>query len=371
MTRRYRDPQSVSSRQHLESARTGWCVVGSLFRWSVDRNLAARHVRARIHAMLSLPGFRAVRKYRPSCGAGSPSLRKARGHRFPFSFTVSFLLLSCAAPAAAQAKPQRIVSTSPSITETLFALGIGDRVVGVSQFCNYPPQVKKLPKVGSYIKPNAEAIARLAPNLVVLEWSSPELTERLNTLHIAFIEVPHSTLEDIFFEIQIIGKAAGVPDRSASLIAQIKGALEGIRMKAKAMPSPRVLVIVDRQQGTLNNLTAVGPDNYVNQILEIAGGTNVLAKSGVPQYPRISLETVLRENPDVIIDISGTQETDAARRASRAATVALWNKYRDIPAVRNHHVYAGTTDSLVVPGPRTVLATERLFDFVHGIGGSD
>ena len=137
------------------------------------------------------------------------------------------------------------------------------------------------------------------------------------------------------------------------------------------MPSPRVLVIVDRQQGTLNNLIAVGPDNYVNQILEIAGGTNVLAKPGLPQYPHISLETVLRENPDVIIDLSGTQETEAARRASRAATLALWNQYRDLTAVRNGHVYAGTTDSLVVPGPRTPIAAQRLFDFVHGIGGSD
>jgi len=263
------------------------------------------------------------------------------------------------------------VSTSPSITETLFALGIGDRVVGVSQFCNYPPEVQKLPKIGSYIKPDAEAIARLAPDLVVLERNSSALTERLYTLHIAFIEVPHSTLEDIFAEIQIIGKAAGVPDRSASLIAQIKGSLDAIQSKAKAMPSPRVLMIVDREQGTLNNLIAVGPDNYVNQILEIAGGTNVLAKSGVPQYPRISLETVLRENPDVVIDISGTQEAEAARRASREATVALWSQYREMAAVRNNRVYAGTTDSLVVPGPRTPIAAQRLFDFVHGIGGSD
>jgi iron complex transport system substrate-binding protein len=286
-----------------------------------------------------------------------------------FSFTTT-LLLACALTTA-QIKPQRIVSTAPSITETLFALGLGDKVVGVSQFCNYPPEVQKLPKVGSYIKPDAEAIARLAPDMVVLEQSSHELTARLSMLHIAVIEVPHSTLEDIFAEIQIIGKAAGVPDHSASLVAQIKGSLDAIQSKAKAMPSPRVLMIVDRQQGTLNNLVAVGPDNYVNQILEIAGGTNVLAKRGVPQYPHISLETVLRENPDVIIDISGTQETEAARRASREATLALWGQYKEMAAVRNGHVYAGTTDSLVVPGPRTPLATQRLFDFVHGIGGSD
>jgi len=297
----------------------------------------------------------------------SPGLWQIQRRLFRFAT----VLLLAGAVTAAQDKPQRIVSTSPSITETLFALGIGDRVVGVSQFCNYPPEVQKLPKIGSYIKPDAEAIARLAPELVVLERNSSALTERLNALHIAFIEVPHSTLEDIFSEIQIIGKAAGVPERSANLIAQIKGSLDAIQSKAKATPSPRVLVIVDRQQGALNNLIAVGPDNYVNQILEIAGGSNVLAKSGVLQYPRISLETVLRENPDVIIDLSGTQETEAARRASRASTLALWGQYGEMAAVRNHHVYAGTTDSLVVPGPRTPMATQRLFDFVHGIGGSD
>jgi iron complex transport system substrate-binding protein len=178
-------------------------------------------------------------------------------------------------------------------------------------------------------------------------------------------------LEDVFTAIQLIAKAAGVPERSAGLIAQIKSSLDGIETKAKRLPSPRVLVIVDRRQGTLTDLIAVGPNNYVNQILSIAGGNNVLAQPGLPQYPRISLETVLRENPDVIIDLSGTQETEGARQASRTATLALWNQNRDLAAVRSGHVYAGTTSSLVVPGPRTPIAGQRLFDFVHGTGGSD
>lgn len=284
---------------------------------------------------------------------------------------VSLTLLLCALACSAQTRPSRIVSTAPSVTETLFALGVGDRVVGVSQFCNYPDEVQKLPKVGSYVKPDVEAIARLAPDLVILQQNSSELNERLSALHIKFIQVPNRTLEDVFTDVQLIGNASGVPDRSPALIAQIKGSLDAIQLKAKSMPSPRVVVIVDRQQGTLNNLIAVGPDNYVNQVLEIAGGTNVLAKPGVPQYPHISLETVLRENPDVIIDLSGTQKTEEARRASRAGTLALWDQYRDLAAVRNGHVYAGTTDSLVVPGPRTPIAAQRLFEFVHGIGGSN
>lgn len=281
------------------------------------------------------------------------------------------LLLLVATVLPAQTKPQRIVSTTPSITETLFALGAGNRVVGVSRFCSFPPEVEKLPKVGSYIKPDVEAIARLAPDLVILQRSPSEVTERLNALHITYIEVPDGTLEDVFTSIRLIANAAGVPDRSAGLTAQIKSSLNGIDARAKALPFPRVLVIVDRRQGTLTDLIAVGPNNYVNQILSIAGGNNVLAQPGLPQYPRISLETVLRKNPDVIIDLSGTQGTAVAQQASRTATLALWNQYRDLTAVRSGHVYAGTTNSLVVPGPRTPIATQRLFDFVHGTGGSD
>jgi iron complex transport system substrate-binding protein len=284
---------------------------------------------------------------------------------------ISFVLAACALALPAQTRPQRIVSTSPSITESLFALGLGNKVVGISQFCNYPPEVRTLPRVGSYLKPNPEAIARLTPDLVILQQESSVLKERLGALHIPIVVVPHATLADIYTEIDLIGNAGGVPDRSATLVNQIKTSLQAIQAKAKAMPSPRVLLIVDRQQGTLNNLIAIGPDNYVNQILEIAGGTNILAKPGLPQYPRISLETVLRENPDVIIDVSGTQETDEARRASRAATLALWSQYGDLRAVHSGRIYAGTSDALVVPGPRTPVAAQRLFDFVHGIGGSD
>lgn len=131
---------------------------------------------------------------------------------------------------------------------------MGDRVVGVSRFCNYPPEVQKLPKVGSYIKPDVEAIARLMPDLVILQQSQSDQSDRLNALHISFIVVPHSTLEDIYTEIQLIGKATGGAARSTSLIAQMKDSLDAIQSKAKAMPSPRVVVIVDRQQGALNNL---------------------------------------------------------------------------------------------------------------------
>jgi iron complex transport system substrate-binding protein len=268
----------------------------------------------------------------------------------------------------AQQKPLRIVSTAPSITEALFALGLGDQVVGVSRYCDYPPQVIKLPKVGSYVKPDLEAIARLTPDLVVLQIASPDLTDRLKALHIAFVEVPHGSLDDVFTGIQIIAASADVPDRSAKLVGQIRSSLQSIQAKARTMPSAKAIAIINRKQGTLTDLTAVGPDNYLNQILEIAGATNVLAKAELPRYPHISLETIIRENPDVILDLSSLQDTEAMRLAARPEVLSLWEQNKSLKAIQSGHVYFGTSNALLVPGPRAPQAAEMLFEFMHNNG---
>jgi iron complex transport system substrate-binding protein len=266
---------------------------------------------------------------------------------------------------SAQEKPKRIVSTAPSITEALFALGLGDQVVGVSRFCNFPASVLKLPKVGTYLAPDAEAIARLVPDLVVLQRISTELTDRLHALRINFIEVPHGTLNDVYTGITLIAKAAGVPDRANVLNDRIKRELTTLQVKAKGLSSPRVLAIVNRRPGMLADLTAVGPDNYLQQLLEIAGGTNVLAKPGLPMYPRIALETVLRDDPDVILDLSGQQESEAERQAASVQVLALWSQQSQLTAVRNGRVIVGTSNALLGPGPRAPEAARLLFDYMH------
>lgn len=277
--------------------------------------------------------------------------------------------VALAARLPAEERPKRIVSTAPSITEALFALGLGDQVVGVSRFCNFPAPVLKLPKVGTYLEPDAEAIARLAPDLVVLQRISSELTDRLNALRIRFIEVPHGTLNDVYTGITLIAKAAGVPDRATALNENIQRELAAVHEKARGLPSPRVLVIVNRRPGMLAELTAIGADNYLQELIEIAGGTNVLAKPGLPMYPRIALETVLREDPDVILDLSGEQETELERQAASAQTLALWNQQPQLTAVRKGNVIAGTSNALLVPGPRAPEAAHMLFDYMHSTGG--
>ena len=271
----------------------------------------------------------------------------------------------------AEQKPRRIVSTAPSITEALFALGLGDQVVGVSRFCNFPASVQKLPKVGTYLAPDAEAIARLVPDLVVLQRISSELTGRLNALHIRFIEVPHGNLNDVYKGITLIAEAAGVPERSVALNGRIQHELMDLQAKAKQMPSPRVLVIINRRPGMLADLTAIGPDNYLEQLLEVSGGTNVLAKPGLPMYPRISLETVLRDDPDVILDLSGQQESEAERQAASTQVMALWGQQSQLMAVRKGRVIFGTSNALLVPGPRAPEAARILFDYLHGSNGKE
>jgi iron complex transport system substrate-binding protein len=281
------------------------------------------------------------------------------------TFAQQILGLFASACLYSQTKAARIVSTAPSITEALFALGLGDQVVGVSRYCNFPPQVAKLPKVGSYLQPDLESVARLTPALVVLQNGPPELTDRLKLLGIPYILVPHGTLEDVFAGITLIAQAAGVPERSSPLIARIQEELRNIKTKARTMPSPSVVVIIDRKQGTLTNLTAIGPGNYFNQLLEIAGGINILAKPSLPRYPHISLETIVRENPDVILDLSGTRDTEAERQASSPAVLALWAQNTSLKAVHSGRIYFGTSDVLVVPGPRAPLAAQMLFDYMH------
>jgi iron complex transport system substrate-binding protein len=256
--------------------------------------------------------------------------------------------------------PQRIVSTSPSITETLFALGLGDRVVGVSTFCRFPAQAATLPKVGTFLKPDAELIAGLRPDLVVVHQVSSGLDRRLASLRIPFVVVDRGTFASVYSSIRQIAAAAGAPDRAETLIADIDRRLALVRRAGAAAPKPRVLFIIGRRPGLLADLVAIGPGSYLNDVIEIAGGTNTMNIKGQPEYPRISMETVLRLDPDVIVDTVDMGETDGERRERGPANERLWSVYSQLTAVKAGRLHAATTDALVVPGPRIVDAAEWL-----------
>jgi iron complex transport system substrate-binding protein len=256
------------------------------------------------------------------------------------------------------AAPARIVSTSPSITETLFALGLGERVVGVSTYCRFPAEVQKLPKVGTFLKPDAELIAGLRPDLVLVHELSTGIDRSLASLRIPFVVVDRGTLASVFSSIRQIAQAAGDPARGGALVADIERRLERVRRGADSAARPRVLFIIGRNPGTLSDLVAVGPGSYIDNLIEIAGGRNVLAIHGQPEYPRISMETVLRLDPEVIVDTVDMGETEAERRVRQPINERLWTTYGTLTAVKTLRLHAATTDALVVPGPRVVDAAE-------------
>jgi iron complex transport system substrate-binding protein len=259
---------------------------------------------------------------------------------------------------AGRAVPARIVSTSPSITETLFALGLGDRVVGVSTYCRFPAEVARLPKIGTFLKPDAELIAGLRPDLVVVHEVSTGIDRKLASLRIPYVIVERGTLASVFSSIRQIAAAAGVAPRGDALVADLERRLNAIRRSGASASPVRVLFIIGRRPGMLADLVAVGPGSYINDLIEIAGGTNVLAIPGQPEYPRISMETVLRLDPDVIVDTVDMGETEAERVQRQPINERLWKAYPSLGAVKTGRLHAATTDALVVPGPRVVDAAE-------------
>lgn len=289
-------------------------------------------------------------------------------HRQPWPYLkLLTVVLACwLAAGHALAEPERIVSTSPSITEVLFALGLGAHVVGVSNYCEYPPQVKNLPRVGTFLRPDAESIARLKPDLVIVHKLPNELTNRLAALHIAYAEVDRGGLIDAYSEIRQIGEATGAKPQAEKLIARIRARLDQIHAQTAGKKKVNVIFVIGRDPGTLSNLIVVGRDNFLNELIQVAGGANVIAEESSQPYPHISLETILRSQPDVLIDMgdmgSGPEERERKAKENRT----LWDAVPNLAAVKEGHVYCLTSTAFVVPGPRAVDAAEILFTLLQG-----
>jgi iron complex transport system substrate-binding protein len=275
-------------------------------------------------------------------------------------------LLCVLAPIRAQPIPARIVSTSPSITETLFALGLGDRVVGVSTYCWYPTQVLKLPKVGTYLKPEPETIARLKPDLVFLQAGPHATASQLAAIGVKTATVDSGSLAKVFTTIKGIAAAAGVPERADKLNADLTAALDRVKASVAGKPPKKVLIVVGRQTGTLSDIVAVGPGSYLHDIAAIAGGENALAASKV-QYARISMETVIGLAPDIIVDTGemGEFPTDSTERLK--VTENLWKRQTLVKAVRDGAIHASNDQAFVVPGPRIVNVARMMASWFHGV----
>ena len=253
---------------------------------------------------------------------------------------------------------QRIVSTSPSITETLFAMGLGARVVGVTIYCKFPEEAARLPKIGTLLKPDVEAILALNPDLVVVLKQPNHLAEQLSRLHVPFVEVENRNLEAIYAGAREIGKAANAGEAAGKLIRGMQSQLQEINQLTVGKPKPTVAFIVGHTAGRLEGMVAGSGSSYFSDLLNYGGGTNVFADVTVP-YPKISLEEIVSRDPDVIMELSGDT------RPKQQEVLSLWQSKGMLRAVRARRVYALESAPFVVPGPRAVEAARQVLHLLH------
>lgn len=285
-------------------------------------------------------------------------------------FALLALLAGCQAseapappPANPDAPARRIVSLVPSFTETLFALGAGDRVVGVSAYCNYPEPARALPKAGGYHDPNYEAIIALKPDLVLLSSFREETAERLARFGITTRAYPHGSLEEVLESITALGRLTGKSDAAAKINGEITDRIGAARAATQGRPRERVLLVVGRDlsDAALREVYAAGPQGFLNDLLTAAGADNAL-KESLAEYPILSVEGIVALNPDRVFEIvDGPKVSPEVMRASLAA----WSKlpHRDLHGEGRIHLFTG--DYMNIPGPRMARILEEFMAALH------
>jgi len=263
-----------------------------------------------------------------------------------------------AADAATGDPPRRLVSLAPSVTELLFDLGLGDRVVGVTDWCRRPPAALAVAKVGGHLDPNLEAVVALLPDLVVLEAANTEAADGLRRLQVPFLAVEHRDVAGILASVSLAGEACGVLVRAAALRDSLEARVAAVHNARADGPHPLALVVVGRDAtgGVLRDVYAAGGGTFLGELLELAGGRNAI-EGGALRYPLLSQEGLVRLAPEVVVDLAPECADDPQRRDELRAA---WELLHDVPAVRDGRVHIVLDDAALIPGPRFVETLDLL-----------
>jgi len=253
------------------------------------------------------------------------------------------------------AEPRRIVAMAPSLTETLLALELEDRIVGVTRYC---PEVDGAVEVGGYFDPSYETILSLDPDLVIVMQSHDELHRRLRDLGLDTLRVDQHDVRGILASVEAIAARCGVEQRGRDLVESLRRALGEVATAVEGRARPRVLVVVGREPGggRVGTLWAAGADTFYDDVIELAGGVNAISNTAI-RYPELSREGLIAVDPDVIMDIVAD---GGARGLSPDKVAADWLELEDLRAVRDHRVHVLMQDFVVIPGPR-IVDTVRAF----------
>ena len=249
--------------------------------------------------------------------------------------------------------PQRVVSHAPSVTETLFALGFGDRVVGVTTYCDYPPEARRLPKIGGFTNPSVEAIVATRPDLVigVSDSSHPVKTKELEQLGIKVALISVASLDEILNSFKSVARMLGHPEAGDKLAQKITRQFEEVKKRVAPAPRRSTLLAVG-----LRPLVAVGGKNFIDELITLAGGENIAGHAAQP-WLNLPDEYVITKAPQVIIQ--------AGMGSERGTSAKYWSDLKSIPAVKEGRVYSYPSDKILRPGPRVGEGLEEIARLVH------
>lgn len=257
-----------------------------------------------------------------------------------------------------------IISMVPGATEILFALGAGDRVVGVSDFCSHPPEVRKLPRYGGILNPSTERVVASGAEAIVLHESAHDLASAARQSGMQVVQVGTENLEQMDEAIDALGRLVGDEKRAAELKRTIHDQMREAASAAPQGRTPDVVMVVDRSPDDLKRIFVSGPHSLLNELVQMAGGRNVFEDTDRP-YPMVSLETIVTREPDVIIDLRplerGGEDAREAMKLWRGAGILA-------PQGPVGSVHVAETTEYTVYGPRLGAAVAMLVRMIHQEG---
>lgn len=301
--------------------------------------------------------------------------------RAPLALSIVALLLGCGAantPVSTDPRGEvkRVISLVPALTEMTYALGEQGRLVGVSFYCRFPPEAREKPRVGALINADYEHILSLKPDCMILRPEQEEVAARLAEYGIPSIRLQLHNIDDIRAAIVRLGELYAAPEAADRVIAAMNDDLRQSSEAARiafgdpAKPGlppwrPRVLFVVGRNPGTLQQIYAGGTGSFVEELINAAGGRNVLENTALP-WPVVGKEALLSLDPDVIIDGSFIDRPDAVPSGETGTERLLpWQQLGILRAVREGRVLALEDDHMLIPGPSVGRAARRLGQIIR------
>ena len=248
--------------------------------------------------------------------------------------------------------PERIISLSPGNTEIAFAIGLGEKIVGVTDYCNYPEEALGKQKIGGFANPNLEAIIALEPDLVLAGNKHTEIAKKLEEMGIEVLILVPTSLEEVYASMELVAAAAGNEENTAKVIAGMKGRMQKVQEKLSAIPQDKRVRVY--YEVFSNPLMSAGGVSLVNEVLTLAGGKNIFTDIS-EGYPKISNEAIIERDPQFILfpQKHGSEESNVDSFAVRP----VWEK---ITAVKNKRIFGVQGDAISRPGPRLIDAVEEV-----------